>query len=555
MTDDPKTFGTCVMRTVDFRPDVPELGAISAWAHQYEYRPGRVTHRDFHFVSPAEPHEASEPTLLKKISDSKKHEMFEYPGGFTWTSATKGDPLDKAAKLTHVRMLGEESAHEVVQGAGTCLPFIAGLKFSLGHHTVGAEEKKEYLLTHVQHVARDAAYFAGSGAPFQYSNQFRCIPSGVRFVPDRATPRPRIDGIQTATVTGPSGEEIYVDKYGRVKVQFHWDREGKRDEKSSCWIRVAQSSAGKQWGAVYHPRIGQEVVVHFLEGDPDKPLVTGLVYNANLMPPFDLPGSKNISGYKSHSTLKGTADHFNELTFDDTKGSELIRFHAQHDFERVVENDDRLKVGFATKDKGSQTIDVFNNQDVAIGCSDAEDGSQTVKIYKDRTVAIETGDDTLTIDAGDRKITIEKGSRVASIHRHEKIRVESGDRSVNVDSGDDNLTLGKGGRNIDVKMGDVNHSIGMGSRSVSIAMGDDTLALDLGNRSTKIALGKDETEAMQSIELKVGMSSIKIDQMGVTIKGVMVKIDGTAMLEVNSALTKVSGTGMLMLKGGIVMIN
>ncbi len=163
-------------------------------------------------------------------------------------------------------------------------------------------------------------------------------------------------------VVGPSGEEIFTDKYGRVKVQFHWDREGKNDAESSCWVRVGTPWAGTNWGMIHIPRIGQEVVVAFEEGDPDRPIIVGSVYNADEMPPYTLPDNKTQSGIKSRSTLKGTPDNFNELRFEDKKGEEQVYFHAEKNFDRVVENNDTLKVGFDKKDKGDQTIEIFNNQ-------------------------------------------------------------------------------------------------------------------------------------------------------------------------------------------------
>src|SRR5262249_48882265 len=148
-----------------------------------------------------------------------------------------------------------------------------------------------------------------------------------------------VQGPQTAVVVGKAGEEIYVDKYGRIKVQFFWDREGKKDENSSCWIRVAENWAGKNWGIIFNPRIGQEVIVDFLEGDPDRPLITGRVYNAQQMPPYALPDNMTQSGILTRSSKGGSADNYNELRFEDKKGSEDIIFHAEKDYHRSVEHD------------------------------------------------------------------------------------------------------------------------------------------------------------------------------------------------------------------------
>src|SRR5439155_5175048 len=189
----------------------------------------------------------------------------------------------------------------------------------------------------IYHAARQggSVFMAGGQAEFSYRNTFTCIPAGVPFRPPRVTPKPIIPGPQTAVVVGPPGEEIFTDKYGRVKVQFHWDREGKNNVDSSCWIRVAQPWAGKRWGASFWPRIGQEVVVDFLEGDPDQPIITGSVYNADQMPPYlgDGPDGKHrhdpkLSGIKTCSTSGGNG--FNEIRFDDTKGKEQLFLRAEN---------------------------------------------------------------------------------------------------------------------------------------------------------------------------------------------------------------------------------
>jgi type VI secretion system secreted protein VgrG len=302
------------------------------------------------------------------------------------------------------------------------------------------------------------------------------------------TPKPFVQGTQTAVVVGPSGQEIFTDKYGRVKVQFHWDRLGKNDADSSCWLRVGSIWAGKGWGAVHIPRIGQEVIVAFEEGDPDRPIIIGSVYNADMMPPYTLPDNMTQSGIKSRSTLKGTADNFNELRFEDKKGSEQVYFHAEKDFDRVVENNDTLKVG----------------------SSKAEDGSQTIEIWKNRTETVKQGNETVTI--------------------------EQGNRTVSVNQGNDE------------------HNVKQGNRSVVINMGNDSLAIKMGNQTTKLDMGASSTEAMQSITLKVGQNSITIDQTGVTIKGMMVSIEGQVQTTVKGLMTQVQGSAMTQIQGGITMI-
>ena len=210
------------------------------------------------------------------------------------------------------------------------------------------------------------------GAENRFVVKFMAQPGRDPFRPARDTVRkPVVYGPQTAIVVGKSGEDIWTDKYGRVKLQFHWDREGKSDENSSCWVRVSQAWAGSNWGSIHIPRIDQEVVVSFLEGDPDRPLVTGRVYNEDMMPPYPLPDNQTQSGMMSRSSKGGTAELFNEIRFEDKSGEEKIYFHGQKDFERVVENNDVLKVGSA----------------------EAEDGSQTIEVWKDRSAEIKTGND------------------------------------------------------------------------------------------------------------------------------------------------------------------
>jgi type VI secretion system secreted protein VgrG len=201
-------------------------------------------------------------------------------------------------------------------------------------------------------------------------------------------------GPQTAIVVGKAGEEIWTDQYGRIKLQFHWDRVGQEDENSSCWVRVAQGWAGKNWGAMAVPRIGMEVVVSFLEGDPDRPLVTGCVYNSDTMPPYELPANQTRSTVKSQSSKGG--EGFNELRFEDKKGEEEVFMHAERDFLRVVKNNDALKVGFETAAKGDQAVAIDGKQAVKVGT--------TIVIEAGTSIELKVGGSSIKIEAA--KITI-----------------------------------------------------------------------------------------------------------------------------------------------------
>lgn len=316
--------------------------AVIAWEHAFEYTPGRWTQTEYNFIdhphrtagTPSKLMMQSKPSLVK-LPKIEKYEVYDYPGEY--------DINKEGNDYTQVRMEEDETPHDQASGASTCKTFGVGGKFTFKVHDCEAEVGKTYVITEIHHGAQEPTQLGGGeGAGFEYSNSFSCIPDYVIFRPARTTPKPIVQGSQTAVVTGPPGEEIWPDKYGRVKVQFPWDREGKRDDKTSCWIRCMQTMAGKNWGAMYIPRIGQEVVVSYLEGDPDRPLITGLVYNADQMPPYALPQEKTKSYIKTNSTLGG--EGFNEIRFEDKASHEQIFVHAQKDMDVRVLNVSRERI-------------------------------------------------------------------------------------------------------------------------------------------------------------------------------------------------------------------
>ncbi|MBI1181994.1 MAG: type VI secretion system tip protein VgrG [Alphaproteobacteria bacterium] len=400
-----------------------------AWEHRHAFRTGRFEHTDFNFETPSEKLNAAV-TSIVRLRNADNFTRFEYPGRY----AAKGPGRD----LAKIRMEEEEAGYDTAEGAGGCRTLAPARTFQFRSTDFPVDDRQEFVVTRISHQVAEGSYVPGGpGGETGYSNSFQCMPSKVLFRPPRQTPKPRIPGSQTAIVTGASGDDILVDKYGRIKVQFHWDRYGKNDEKSSCWIRVAQGWAGKNWGAFFWPRVGQEVVVSFLDGDPDRPLVIGSVYNAEQMPPYALAGAKTRSGVKTRSEKGGTED-FNELRFEDKPGSEEVYFHAQKDFNRRVEHDDGLKV------ENEQTIEVKNDQSITI---------------------------------------------------------------------------------------------------------------TNGNRTIRVSMGKISEEAKQSIELKVGASSIKIDPMSITIKAATVTIQGTGKIQQSAPMVSISADAVLTARGGVVKIN
>ncbi len=302
---------------------------IDNWTLEQEVQPGSYSLNDFNFEKPKTSLVARSDILASHAQSS--FEMYDYPGEYREQS--------DGSDYSKVRIEELHSQHEVVQGHSNARGLAAGYTFTL-KDAPRRDQNRKYLITSASYQLTADDYQSGSkgGDSEFYACSFTAIDATKPFRAARATPKPLIQGPQTAIVVGPKDEEIYTDKYGRVKVQFHWDRYGKFDENSSCWVRISQAAwAGKKWGSIHIPRVGQEVIVEFLEGDPDRPIITGRVYNADCMPPYDLPAEKTKSTIKSNSS-KGSKG-FNELRFEDKKGGEQIFIHGQHNMDVRVRND------------------------------------------------------------------------------------------------------------------------------------------------------------------------------------------------------------------------
>lgn len=293
---------------------------------------------DFNFETP------STDLLVTAQSAAGQRRLYDYPGGFT--------KRETGEQMANKRLEARELPQKLLRGDGFCSTFAAGYTFTLSGHNRN-DVNGAYVLRWVSHTA----------TPERYANSFEAFPTTVPFRPPQVTTKPVIVGSQTALVVGKKGEEIWTDKYGRVKVQFPWDQKGKNDENSSCWVRVAQGWAGKGWGTLFVPRIGTEVIVSFLEGDPDRPIITGMVYNAQQTVPYVLPDEQNKSTIKTRSTKQGQAG--NEIRFDDAKDAEELFVHAQKDLKLDVENDYQLdvKAGNETHQvKGTRDLTVNGNE-------------------------------------------------------------------------------------------------------------------------------------------------------------------------------------------------
>jgi type VI secretion system secreted protein VgrG len=325
-----------------------EEDVIHSFDRNFQVCSRTVTLTDFDFRNPAE--------NLQVNRTSDRYEIYDYPGYYS--------SRDVGERYAGIRLEEQEVQRKTVQGTGNCRQFIPGHTFQVDDLTGGISQTT-YALLWVQHSAAGTSYRSEGPRAFSYDNRFQAIPAATKYRPPRIAQKPTVRGTQTAIVVGPEGREIDVDNFGRVRVHFHWERK----QHSSCPVRVSQVWAGKTWGAIQIPRIGQEVVVDFLEGDPDRPLIVGRVYNGEQMPPYALPGDQTISGVKSRSTEKGAAANYNELIFEDKKGAEYIRIHAEREMREFVEKDSYEFVG---QDRhlivlGSQAEQVTGDQHLSVG--------------------------------------------------------------------------------------------------------------------------------------------------------------------------------------------
>jgi type VI secretion system secreted protein VgrG len=312
-----------------------DLNNVTAWTRRFSFLPGRLTEADWNFEAPRSPQMQDQPSLAP-VNANKLFELYRWGGRFT--------DHDRASQATKRRIEAQEAQFEMIEAESGNRRVRPGQEFTLYGHPAAAENAG-YAVVAVRHAAQDTTYAAGGAASPGYSNRFTAIPAAVRYTPAQRTPRPRIDGIQTAIVVGPPGEEIHTDQYGRVKVRFPWDRYAKGDDGDSCWLRVSQPWAGRNWGAQTIPRVGMEVLVAYVEGDPDKPMVVGVVPNTDQMPPLSLPANRTRTSLKTASSPGGAG--FNELSFEDQAGAEEVFLHAQKDASEIVNSNKLLTVGNA----------------------------------------------------------------------------------------------------------------------------------------------------------------------------------------------------------------
>ncbi|EKM7368254.1 type VI secretion system tip protein VgrG [Escherichia coli] len=343
-------------------------------------RSGQWVLNDFDFMKPR--------SLLKSTVANPRetglaeYEHYEWPGDYFTKS--------EGEMLTRIRMEEQRSPGSRVQGSGNIRTLMTGFTFTLENYPT-AEVNREYLLVQTTLFIQDNAQHSGQEQHFSYSTSFELHPTSEVYRPQRTLSKPHTKGPQSAIVTGPAGQEIWTDKHGRVKVQFGWDRYGKNDENSSCWVRVSYPWAGKGFGGIQIPRIGQEVLVDFKNGDPDLPIIVGRTYNQDTMPPWGLPGAATQSGFYSH-TIGGGPANANALRFEDKPGGEEVWLHAEKD----------------------QRIEVNNNESHWVGNNRLKviDKTETAIIGEKRSLTVQTDD--ISLAGGDKTIQTVQNLRLAA---------------------------------------------------------------------------------------------------------------------------------------------
>jgi type VI secretion system secreted protein VgrG len=475
-----KTSGAAALGLVP-RGAAKVRNSYDEWRAIHSWKPGKVATSDSEFRAISTDLGNEEASVLGlDLADS--FEMFVWPGRYPTTA--RGDSpaaRDDGAPVAK-RMI------EALESEATRFGFVTesfspmlGVQIAKFATPDTAGQSETFTVERISRTMSDETHLNARSTPM-------CQTAVTVFAPDTPyrsrpqAPRPAVPNLMVGTIVGPDGEEIEVDEFGRVKVQFHWDRLGEGNENASCWMRLSQAWAGNGFGIMHYPRIGTEVIVGFLDDDIDHPVVMGTLHNNETAVPITLPDEKTKTGIITRSSPGGGASDFNALWFDDKAGEEKVYLQAQKDYERLVKN------------------------------------NETVTVKVDRTMLIE----------GKQKYTVK---------------------------GDYDLKVAEGNYKVEISKGNFDTKVAEGNRGVEISKGNYDTKVSMGNLTVKVSQGKIGTEAMQAIELKVGSNSIKIDQMGITIKGAMIKIEGSTMFDAKAPMAKVSGDGMLTLKGGIIMIN
>jgi len=497
LIDDATNYPECLDNSVIHTEGELAKDHLAQWEHHYQFITGKWAQTDFNFTTPSTDLQSTSQTVVD-LPGTDKFEKYDYPGGY--------NVRDTGTFISDTRMAEEELKYENVSAVSSYRSFFAGGKFTVNTHDNAAEVDKNYVVSRIFHEAYDDSYMTGGAGRKIYDNQVVLVPADRPYQHLEGIRKPIIQGPQTAIVVGPDGEEIYTDEFGRIKVSFHWDRYNEADETASCWIRVSQAWAGKLWGSVSLPRIGQEVIVSFLNGDPDRPIVTGRVYNADLMPPYELPANATMTTFKTNSSVGGGG--FNEIRMEDKKDEEQIFMHAQKNMDtRVVndrfdtiENDAHLVIGNIKKEH------VKNERHETV------DSHHIEKI---------TGDRNLKVEGKEAKAVIGSLSLKVSDDVIEEFENNHSEQVTN---------------DYFVKASNI---VIEGTTNVTIKVGQSYIAIESGG-------------------IKIGSTGdIELESTGtVSVSGTSgVTVESAATVDVTSSSTTVAGDAMLTLEGGLVKIN
>ncbi len=506
---------------------------VSDWYLTREVQPGAYAATDYDFKRPKTDLRVNCP--IPRDHAACEYELFDYPGAYY--DKADGDQYSQA------RIEEVHTQFEKVSAQTDAQTMVAGGLFELTEHT-RSDQNREYLVTAASVRCGNGELASGS-APSEsvvYQCDFTAIESRTPYRSARESAKPVIQGPQTAVVVGPSGEEIYPDEYGRIKVQFHWDRYGRMDENSSCWIRVAQIAAGPGWGAQFLPRIGQEVMVEFLEGDPDQPIITGLVYNADNMPPYSLPDNKTQSGVKTRSTKEGSASNCNEIRLEDKKGSEEFFVQAEKDYNQVIKNNRSESVG------NDRSLSVGNDKSESIGNNKtiavATDHTETIGANKSMAVGVshnETIGSNMTISVGGSLTETVAINYMENVGAAMELTV--GAMMAETVGANKNQTIG------------INKSINIGKDKTEDVGGNKSVSV---GKDQKVDIGKTLTfDVADQITIKTGKASIVMKKDGtITISGKDISIDGKGKILVQASKDiTVKSSANITMKGKKILQN
>jgi len=510
---------------------------IDSWRAIRQITSGAFTAADYDFEAPKA--KLGSTLAPGAAYPGGEYELYDYPGEFADNK--------QADEQVKVRLQAELAQHDVVRGEGNARGIHAGALMTLSDFP-RVDQNKEYLITSTSISIRSEGYeslidaTADPEAP-SFRVSFSAIDAKRNFRVPRTTPKPVVRGPQSAVVVGQGGQEIWTDEYGRVKVQFYWDREGTFDENSSCWVRVAQLWAGSGWGGIHIPRIGQEVIVDFLEGNPDRPVITGRLYNADNMPPYELPANQTQSGIKSHSTKGGGQDNFNEIKFEDKKGEEELSIQAEKDMTTLVKNNQNTTV------KGSISVTIGEPEKPSspdrtstmnVKGKHSVDASDTMSMQAPNSVTLTCGGSSITLTP-DRIVLKAGGGTEIAMDANGKFESSQGsklflDANAKLESSGGSSVLfdanayveASGGANV---LFDAN--VNMLSAAGDQVLMDGSVKIS-GVASVEVSSPKIVCTGEAEASITVGGQSVKLTPASADIGGAMVNVQGQSLVSIKA---------------------